>query len=67
MKDLEGDRFEVTPSADARDVTEGPLVAPPKKVEYSPKTQSLDWHGSKTQSLWDWVFERLGFWASNRF
>ena len=31
MMDLDGDRFEVTPSADARDVTAGPLVAPPSE------------------------------------
>ena len=30
------------------------------------KTQSLDWDVPKTQSLRDWVFERLGFWASNK-
>ena len=31
--------------------------------EYSPKTQSLDCAGSKTQFQRDWVFERLGFWT----
>ena len=34
-----------------------------KPKEYSPKTQSLDCAGPKTQSQRDWVFERLGFWT----